>query len=124
MRWPLPLAQTMFVGRFKAKNTLFRNQIRTQIDETSSDWDRKKLQDRLTKLVGGVAVLNIGAAAETDTKEIKVETNAAPPGQGRVHVRKTVGSVGPIPATSSAGCANSAGRKSEGSAAGRFDHRP
>jgi chaperonin GroEL len=40
-------------------------QIRAQIDETTSDYDREKLQERLAKLIGGVAVINVGAATET-----------------------------------------------------------
>ena len=47
------------------------NQIRAQIDETSSDYDREKLQERLAKLAGGVAVLNIGGASEIEVKERK-----------------------------------------------------
>jgi len=46
-------------------------QIRTQIDETTSDYDREKLQERLAKLVGGVAVISVGAATETEMKEKK-----------------------------------------------------
>ena len=46
-------------------------QIRTQIDDTTSDYDREKLQERLAKLIGGVAVINIGAATETEMKEKK-----------------------------------------------------
>ncbi len=46
-------------------------QIRTQIDETTSDYDREKLQERLAKLVGGVAVIKVGAATETELKEKK-----------------------------------------------------
>src|SRR6266550_1661307 len=41
------------------------NQIRRQIEETTSDYDREKLQERLAKLAGGVAVINVGAATET-----------------------------------------------------------
>jgi chaperonin GroEL len=50
-------------------------QIRRQIDETKSDYDREKLQERLAKLVGGVAVVNVGAATESEmkTKKFKVE---------------------------------------------------
>ncbi len=47
------------------------NEIRTQIDNTTSDYDREKLQERLAKLAGGVAVLNIGAATEVEMKEKK-----------------------------------------------------
>ena len=46
-------------------------QIRRQVDETSSDYDREKLQERLAKLAGGVAVINVGAATETELKEKK-----------------------------------------------------
>src|SRR5205809_4965722 len=46
-------------------------QIRTQIDETTSDYDREKLQERLAKLAGGVAVIKVGAATETAMKETK-----------------------------------------------------
>ena len=46
-------------------------QIRRQIDETTSDYDREKLQERLAKLAGGVAVINVGAATETEMKEKK-----------------------------------------------------
>ena len=45
------------------------NQIRAQIDETTSDFDREKLQERLAKLAGGVAVIEVGAATETEMKE-------------------------------------------------------
>ena len=47
------------------------NQIRAQIEETTSDYDREKLQERLAKLAGGVAVLNIGGATEVEVKERK-----------------------------------------------------
>ena len=46
-------------------------QIRVQIDETTSDYDKEKLQERLAKLIGGVAVINVGAATETEMKEKK-----------------------------------------------------
>jgi chaperonin GroEL len=46
-------------------------QIRAQTEETSSDWDREKLQERLAKLIGGVAVINVGAATEIEMKEKK-----------------------------------------------------
>jgi len=46
-------------------------QIRTQIEDTTSDYDREKLQERLAKLIGGVAVINVGAATETEMKEKK-----------------------------------------------------
>jgi len=52
-------------------------QIRTQIDETTSDYDREKLQERLAKLVGGVAVVKVGAATETEMKEKKARVEDA-----------------------------------------------
>ena len=52
-------------------------QIRTQIDETTSDYDREKLQERLAKIIGGVAVINIGAATETEMKEKKARLEDA-----------------------------------------------
>jgi len=52
-------------------------QIRAQIEETTSDYDREKLQERLAKLVGGVAVINIGAATETEMKEKKARVEDA-----------------------------------------------
>jgi chaperonin GroEL len=52
-------------------------QIRTQIEETTSDYDREKLQERLAKLVGGVAVIRIGAATETEMKEKKARVEDA-----------------------------------------------
>ena len=52
-------------------------QLKTQIDETTSDYDREKLQERLAKLVGGVAVINVGAATETEMKEKKARVEDA-----------------------------------------------
>ena len=52
-------------------------QIRTQIDESTSDYDREKLQERLAKLIGGVAVINVGAATETEMKERKARVEDA-----------------------------------------------
>ncbi|MDD3992938.1 MAG: chaperonin GroEL, partial [Desulfobacteraceae bacterium] len=52
-------------------------QIRAQIEETSSDYDREKLQERLAKLIGGVAVINVGAATETEMKEKKARVEDA-----------------------------------------------
>ncbi len=52
-------------------------QIRTQIEETTSDYDREKLQERLAKLVGGVAVIKVGAATETELKEKKARVEDA-----------------------------------------------
>jgi chaperonin GroEL len=52
-------------------------QLRVQIEETTSDYDREKLQERLAKLVGGVAVINVGAATETEMKEKKARVEDA-----------------------------------------------
>ena len=63
---------TIVEGAGKKKEIEGRcNQIRAQIEETSSDYDREKLQERLAKLAGGVAVLNIGGATEIEVKEKK-----------------------------------------------------
>ncbi len=53
------------------------NQIRAQIEETTSDYDREKLQERLAKLVGGVAIINVGAATEIEMKEKKARVEDA-----------------------------------------------
>ena len=53
------------------------NQIRTQIEETTSDFDREKLQERLAKLAGGVAVIRVGAATETEMQENKLRMEDA-----------------------------------------------
>ncbi len=52
-------------------------QIKAQIEETTSDYDREKLQERLAKIVGGVAVINVGAATETEMKEKKARVEDA-----------------------------------------------
>ncbi len=52
-------------------------QIRAQIEDTTSDYDKEKLQERLAKLVGGVAVINVGAATETEMKEKKARVEDA-----------------------------------------------
>src|SRR3954466_15312850 len=52
-------------------------QIRTQIDETTSDYDREKLQERLAKMAGGVAVIRVGAATEIEMKELKARVEDA-----------------------------------------------
>jgi len=63
---------TIIEGSGKAKDIKARTeQIRAQIDKTTSDYDREKLQERLAKLTGGVAVINAGAATETEMKERK-----------------------------------------------------
>src|SRR4249920_1665814 len=64
------------------------NQIKAQIDETTSDYDREKLQERLAKLVGGVAVINVGAATETEMKEKKARVEEGiVPGGGTAYLR-------------------------------------
>jgi chaperonin GroEL len=52
-------------------------QLRTQVEDTTSDYDREKLQERLAKLVGGVAVIKVGAATETEMKEKKARVEDA-----------------------------------------------
>src|SRR5207244_13601841 len=52
-------------------------QLRTQVEDTTSDYDREKLQERLAKLVGGVAVIKVGAATETEMKETKARVEDA-----------------------------------------------
>ncbi|HOU48578.1 MAG TPA: chaperonin GroEL [Candidatus Aminicenantes bacterium] len=63
---------TIVEGKGKAADIQARiKQIRTQIDDTTSDYDREKLQERLAKMVGGVALIKVGAATETELKEKK-----------------------------------------------------
>jgi chaperonin GroEL len=62
-------SQSAISGRVK--------QIRAQIEETTSDYDREKLQERLAKLVGGVAIIKVGAATETEMKEKKARVEDA-----------------------------------------------
>ncbi|MCQ6562675.1 chaperonin GroEL [Paenibacillus mendelii] len=61
----------------KADITARVNQIRTQLEDTTSDFDREKLQERLAKLAGGVAVIKVGAATETELKERKLRIEDA-----------------------------------------------
>jgi chaperonin GroEL len=69
---------TIFDGAGKRKDIEARcNQIRAQAEETTSDYDREKLQERLAKLAGGVAVINVGAATETEMKEKKARVEDA-----------------------------------------------
>jgi len=69
---------TLIEGGGKAKDIAGRvGQIRQQIENTSSDYDSEKLQERLAKLVGGVAVINVGAATETEMKEKKARVEDA-----------------------------------------------
>jgi len=92
-------------------------QIKAQIDETTSDYDREKLQERLAKIVGGVAVINVGAATETEMKEKKARvedalhaTKAAVeegivPGGGTAYLRclKALDSIKDVPAEQKVG---------------------
>ena len=69
---------TMVEGGGKSSEIQARvNQIRRQIEETTSDYDREKLQERLAKLAGGVAVINVGAATESEMKEKKARVEDA-----------------------------------------------
>ena len=66
-------------------------QIRTQVEETTSDYDREKLQERLGKLVGGVAVIKVGAPTETELKEKKARVEDA------MHATKAAAEEGIVP---------------------------
>src|ERR671928_1584496 len=66
-------------------------QLRSQIDETTSDYDREKLQERLAKLAGGVAVIKVGAATETEMKEKKARVEDA------LHATKAAAEEGIVP---------------------------
>src|SRR5437016_9000426 len=69
---------TLVEGHGKSSEIQGRvNQIRRQIEETTSDYDKEKLQERLAKLAGGVAVINVGAATETEMKERKARVEDA-----------------------------------------------
>ncbi len=69
---------TIVEGAGKQSDIIGRvNQIRKQIEETTSDYDKEKLQERLAKLAGGVAVINVGAATETEMKEKKARVEDA-----------------------------------------------
>jgi chaperonin GroEL len=69
---------TIVEGNGKSSDIQGRvNQIRRAIEETTSDYDREKLQERLAKLAGGVAVINVGAATETEMKEKKARVEDA-----------------------------------------------
>ncbi len=69
---------TIVEGKGKSEDVQARiKQIRTQIEETTSDYDREKLQERLAKMVGGVALIKVGAATETELKEKKARVEDA-----------------------------------------------
>jgi chaperonin GroEL len=69
---------TLVAGSGKPSEVQGRvNQLRRQIEETTSDYDQEKLQERLAKLAGGVAIINVGAATETEMKEKKARVEDA-----------------------------------------------
>jgi chaperonin GroEL len=69
---------TIVEGKGKREDVQARiKQIRTQIEDTTSDYDREKLQERLAKMVGGVALISVGAATETELKEKKARVEDA-----------------------------------------------
>ena len=83
---------TLVEGAGKQKDIAGRvRQIRAQVEETSSDYDREKLQERLAKLVGGVAVIKVGAATETELKERKARVEDA------MHATKAAAEEGIVP---------------------------
>jgi chaperonin GroEL len=83
---------TIVEGNGKQEDIAGRvKQIRTQIEETTSDYDREKLQERLAKLVGGVAVIKVGAATETELKEKKARVEDA------MHATKAAAEDGSVP---------------------------
>ena len=83
---------TLVEGAAKPEDIAGRvKQIRTQVEETMSDYDREKLQERLAKLVGGVAVIQVGAATETELKEKKARVEDA------MHATKAAAEEGIVP---------------------------
>ena len=93
------------------------NQIRRQIEETTSDYDREKLQERLAKLAGGVAIINVGAATETEMKEKKARVEDA------LHATRAAVEEGIVPGGGVAfiRCQKALGRRQAGR--GRKDRR-
>ena len=83
---------TLVEGAGSSKDIAGRvKQIRTQVEETTSDYDREKLQERLAKLVGGVAIIKVGAATETELKERKARVEDA------MHATKAAAEEGIVP---------------------------
>ena len=83
---------TLVEGAGSSKDIAGRvKQIRTQVEETTSDYDREKLQERLAKLVGGVAIIKVGAATETELKERKARVEDA------MHATKAASEEGIVP---------------------------
>ena len=74
-------------------------QLRTQVEDTTSDYDREKLQERLAKLVGGMAIIKVGAATETEMKEKKARVEDA------MHATKAAVEEGIVPAAAWRCCA-------------------
>ena len=70
-----PLSLTVKATKKRSKARI--GQIRAQIEETTSEFDKEKLQERLAKLAGGVAVIRVGAATETEMKEAKLRMEDA-----------------------------------------------
>jgi chaperonin GroEL len=95
-------------------------QIRTQIEETTSDYDREKLQERLAKLVGGVAVIKVGAATETEMKEKKARVEDA------MHAPRQPSKKASCPAAAwrSSAPARASRHEARGRSADRRQHRP
>ena len=98
-------------------------QLRAQVEDTTSDYDREKLQERLAKLVGGVAIIKVGAATETEMKEKKarvedamhatkaaVEEGIVPGGGVALCARRRCSSTWPSRATSGSASTSSSGR--------------
>ncbi len=96
-------------------------QIKAQIEETTSDYDREKLQERLAKIVGGVAVINVGAATETEMKEKKARVEDA------LHATKAAVEEGIVPGGGTAylRCIDALGfAQADRRAAGGCEHHP
>ena len=113
---------TIVEGAGKPKDIEGRvKQIRTQVEETTSDYDREKLQERLAKLVGGVAVIKVGAATETEMKEKKARVEDA------MHATKAAVEEGIVPGGGVAllRCMKAVDAlKAEGDEAGGRQHHP
>ena len=113
---------TIIEGGGKAKDIEGRvKQLRTQVEETTSDYDREKLQERLAKLVGGVALIKVGAATETEMKEKKARVEDA------MHATKAAVEEGIVPGGGVAllRCLGAvAAREGRGRRGGRSRHHP
>ena len=97
------------------------NEIRNQIEDTTSDYDREKLQERLAKLVGGVAVVKVGAATETEMKEKKARVEDA------LHATRAAVEEGIVPGRRRGAAAlpeGARGPRRERGAARRREHHP